>query len=75
MAGMQHGGFILTATRVFDDAEVISFAAGRRKKRKLESDVQPGTGSATQSDGGQVTDGDVGTVTEAEAAVVKPSDP
>ena len=39
MAGMQHGGFILAATRVFDDAEASSFASGRRaaKRRKMEN--------------------------------------
>ncbi|KAK4058446.1 tRNA (adenine(58)-N(1))-methyltransferase non-catalytic subunit trm6 [Microbotryomycetes sp. JL221] len=34
MQGMQHGGFLLTATRVFDDVEVES-AQTRRRSKKL----------------------------------------
>lgn len=36
MAGMQHGGYILSATRVFDDETANSFASATRanKRRK-----------------------------------------
>jgi tRNA (adenine-N(1)-)-methyltransferase non-catalytic subunit len=41
MAGMGHGGYILTTTRVHDDAGAHSFASGRRdaKKRKHEREA------------------------------------
>lgn len=36
MQGMGHGGFLLTATRVFDDGETNSVLTGRRQRKRAK---------------------------------------
>ena len=39
MQGMGHGGFLLTATRVFDDPSANSHITRRKTKRKIDAVV------------------------------------
>lgn len=65
MQGIGHGGFLLTCTRVFDDAEANSVTAGgrRSKKRKIETLTSVPTVMASaleSSNGGSTSQSEVG---------------
>ncbi|KAM0788425.1 hypothetical protein ACM66B_001561 [Microbotryomycetes sp. NB124-2] len=65
MNGMQHGGFLLSAIRVFDNVNVES-ATSRVKRRKVQDPVQ----RTKAQDNGGVTDGNSASETEGQASSV-----